>query len=77
MGNIQPGGTLELPGDEMKTLGHKVVDMLIEYKETFHIMPEYLKDIVKGEEEVNFCDYGIQLTRSFRALKLWRALDGV
>jgi aromatic-L-amino-acid/L-tryptophan decarboxylase len=37
-------------------------------------MPEYLKDIVKGEEEINFCDYGIQLTRGFRALKLWMSL---
>ncbi len=43
-------------------------------KETFHIMPEYLKDIVKGEEEINFCDYSIQLTRGFRALKLWMSL---
>ena len=43
-------------------------------KETFHILPEYLKDIAKGEEEINFCDYGIQLTRSFRALKLWMSL---
>lgn len=43
-------------------------------KETFHIMPEYLKDIVKGEEEINYCDYGIQLTRGFRALKLWMSL---
>ncbi len=43
-------------------------------KETFHILPEYLKDIAKGEEEINFCDYGIQLTRSFLALKLWMSL---
>ncbi len=43
-------------------------------QETFHIMPEYLKDIVKGEEEINYCDYGIQLTRGFRALKLWMSL---
>jgi ABC-type cobalamin/Fe3+-siderophores transport system ATPase subunit len=43
-------------------------------QETFHIMPEYLKDIVKGEEEINYCDYGLQLTRSFRALKLWMSL---
>lgn len=43
-------------------------------KETFHILPEYLKDIVKGEEEINFCDYGIQLTRCLRALKLWMSL---
>jgi len=43
-------------------------------QETFHIMPEYLKEIVKREEEINYCDYGIQLTRSFRALKLWMSL---
>jgi aromatic-L-amino-acid decarboxylase len=43
-------------------------------QETFHIMPEYLKDIVKGQEEINYCDYGIQLTRGFRALKLWMSL---
>ncbi len=40
-------------------------------KETFHIFPEYLQDTMGPEEEVNFADYGIQLTRSFRALKLW------
>jgi glutamate/tyrosine decarboxylase-like PLP-dependent enzyme len=43
-------------------------------KETFHSLPEYLRDIDLSEEEVNFCDYGIQLTRSFRALKLWMSL---
>jgi glutamate/tyrosine decarboxylase-like PLP-dependent enzyme len=43
-------------------------------KETFHILPEYLKDIDQGAEEVNFCDYGIQLTRGTRALKLWMSL---
>jgi glutamate/tyrosine decarboxylase-like PLP-dependent enzyme len=43
-------------------------------RETFRILPEYLKDVDRSEEEVNFCDYGIQLTRSFRALKLWMSL---
>jgi aromatic-L-amino-acid decarboxylase len=43
-------------------------------RETFHILPAYLKDIDRGEEEVNFCDYGLQLTRNFRALKLWMSL---
>lgn len=43
-------------------------------KETFHILPEYLKDIDQGHEETNFCDYGIQLTRGTRALKLWMSL---
>jgi glutamate/tyrosine decarboxylase-like PLP-dependent enzyme len=45
-----------------------------ELRETFHILPEYLKDTERAEEEINFCDYGIQLTRSFRALKLWMSL---
>ncbi|MBA4494513.1 pyridoxal phosphate-dependent decarboxylase family protein [Paenactinomyces guangxiensis] len=40
-------------------------------KETFHILPEYLLDVEGKEQEVNFCDYGIELTRSFRALRLW------
>ena len=42
-------------------------------KETFRILPEYLQDVHRGRG-VNFCDYGIQLTRSFRALKLWLSL---
>jgi aromatic-L-amino-acid decarboxylase len=43
-------------------------------RETFRILPEYLEDVNRGEEEVNFCDYGVQLTRGFRALKLWMSL---
>jgi aromatic-L-amino-acid decarboxylase len=44
-------------------------------RETFRILPEYLKDVDRAAEEVNFCEYGIQLTRSFRALKLWMSLQ--
>ncbi len=40
-------------------------------KEAFRIMPDYLRDVHRGMEETHFCDYGIQLTRSFRALKVW------
>lgn len=43
-------------------------------KQTFHILPEYLKDVQRTDEEINFCDYGIQLTRGFRALKLWMSI---
>src|SRR5205085_10157584 len=43
-------------------------------RETFSFLPEYLKDVAGIEEEVNFRDYGIQLTRNFRALKLWMSL---
>lgn len=43
-------------------------------REAFLLVPEYLKDTERGEEEVNFYDYGVQLTRGFRALKLWMSL---
>jgi aromatic-L-amino-acid/L-tryptophan decarboxylase len=43
-------------------------------RETFSVLPDYLKDVAGREEEVNFRDYGIQLTRSCRALKLWMSL---
>ncbi|RLG58713.1 decarboxylase, partial [Candidatus Geothermarchaeota archaeon] len=42
-------------------------------RETFQILPEYLEDVYKVRE-FNPCDYGIQLTRSFRALKLWMSI---
>ena len=38
-------------------------------------MPEYLADVHRNVAEVNPCDYGIQLTRSFRALKLWMSIQ--
>ena len=41
---------------------------------TFQVMPEYLRDTQGISEEVNFGNYGVQLTRSFRALKLWLSL---
>ena len=44
-------------------------------KQAFHVLPEYLKDAAGPPEEVNFCDRGLQLTRSFRALKLWMSLQ--
>jgi glutamate/tyrosine decarboxylase-like PLP-dependent enzyme len=44
-------------------------------RETFHILPEYLADAESKTGEVNFCDRGIQLTRGFRALKLWLSLE--
>src|SRR5438093_6347876 len=43
-------------------------------RDVFRIMPDYLRDAHRLREEVNFADYGIQLTRSFRALKLWMSL---
>lgn len=43
-------------------------------KKAFQIFPEYLADVHRDLREVNLCDYGIQLTRGFRALKLWMSL---
>jgi glutamate/tyrosine decarboxylase-like PLP-dependent enzyme len=40
----------------------------------FHTLPEYLIDTRPAEEELNFYNHGIQLTRGFRALKLWLSL---
>lgn len=42
--------------------------------ETFRITPDYLRDAHRTEPEMNFCDYGVQLTRSARALKVWLSM---
>lgn len=38
-------------------------------KETFSLVPEYLK--TTDTADINYMDYGLQLGRRFRALKLW------
>jgi aromatic-L-amino-acid decarboxylase len=38
-------------------------------RDTFRILPDYLKDTQQYSAEFNFTDHGLQLTRSFRALK--------
>lgn len=43
-------------------------------RDAFGVTPEYLRDVAAGPEEVDFCDYGLQLTRRFNALKLWMSL---
>ena len=43
-------------------------------KETFKVSAEYLKIIEASAEQPNFSDYGVQLTRGFRALKLWMSM---
>jgi glutamate/tyrosine decarboxylase-like PLP-dependent enzyme len=42
--------------------------------ETFCEKPEYLRDIEGNASEINFYDHGIQLTRRFRALKLYMSV---
>ena len=44
-------------------------------KSAFQIRADYLRDVYREIEEVNPSDYGIQLTRSFRALKIWLSLQ--
>lgn len=40
-------------------------------KAAFQILPDYLHDVAPAEAAVNFADYGEQLTRYSRALKVW------
>ena len=42
--------------------------------QTFKETPEYLKDVAQPGEELNLMYQGVQLTRRFRALKLWMSL---
>lgn len=42
-------------------------------RETFSLVPEYLK--TSESDVTNFMDYGLQLGRRFRALKLWMVLE--
>ncbi|NNE68868.1 MAG: decarboxylase, partial [Rhodothermales bacterium] len=40
----------------------------------YAIHPEYMRDTLLEDEETNYCEYGVQLSRSFRALGLWLTL---
>ncbi|MEJ7812704.1 MAG: aminotransferase class I/II-fold pyridoxal phosphate-dependent enzyme [Gemmatimonadaceae bacterium] len=44
-------------------------------KAAFQILPEYLQDVEAAGEQVNFADYGEQLTRYSRALKVWLSVS--
>jgi glutamate/tyrosine decarboxylase-like PLP-dependent enzyme len=39
--------------------------------EAFALRPDYMLDVAPADDEVNFCDQGLALTRRFRALKIW------
>ena len=41
----------------------------------FRIAPDYLQDAAWGPRHVNFCDRGVQLTRIFRALRIWLSVQ--
>ena len=42
---------------------------------TFSQQPDYMYDVLAGSGEINFADYGIALTRRFRALKIWLSVQ--
>src|SRR5436190_2028942 len=44
-------------------------------KSAFQIKPDYLRDVHRNAAEFNPADHGVQLTRSFRALKVWLSLQ--
>jgi glutamate/tyrosine decarboxylase-like PLP-dependent enzyme len=42
--------------------------------EAFSIHPEFLQDVESAGAEVNFADYGLQLTRRARGIKIWLSI---
>jgi len=46
------------------------------HKDTFSVTPDYLREFDRGlaSGPVNFSEYGVQLSRSFKALRAWTAL---
>ena len=44
-------------------------------RSTFQIKADYLRDVHRATVEFNPADHGVQLTRSFRALKVWLSLQ--
>lgn len=44
-------------------------------RSAFELTPDYLSDARPGEEETNFADLGLQLTRASRALKVWVSIQ--
>jgi aromatic-L-amino-acid decarboxylase len=43
-------------------------------RDAFRILPPYLQDKERGAVGVDLCDYGVELSRNFRALKVWMSL---
>src|SRR5262245_36891956 len=41
----------------------------------FTMRPEYMQDVEPAEDEINFADHGIALSRRFRALKIWLSVQ--
>ena len=69
--------------DEMRTLGHRVVDDVVDYLKTVRERPVWQQ--IPTETAASFerglaggakwyTDYGLQLSRGFRALKVWLSI---
>ena len=43
----------------------------------FSQRPDYMQDVLPADDEVNFCDRGLALTRRFRALKIWLSVQAL
>jgi aromatic-L-amino-acid/L-tryptophan decarboxylase len=43
-------------------------------RRAFEITPDYLKNVERISNEVNFSDLGVQLTRTCRAIKIWLSI---
>jgi glutamate/tyrosine decarboxylase-like PLP-dependent enzyme len=86
---LSPRGRAQLPGlelaDSLVVDPHKWLFQPLDagcllvrdgaaLERTFSTAPAYLRDAAAASEEVNFCDRGVELTRPFRALKLWMSL---
>jgi glutamate/tyrosine decarboxylase-like PLP-dependent enzyme len=46
------------------------------HRKTFSVIPSYLKNLDRGlaSGPLNFSEYGVQLSRSFKALRAWMSL---
>jgi glutamate/tyrosine decarboxylase-like PLP-dependent enzyme len=44
-------------------------------RRAFEVTPDYLRDAAVRDGEVNFSDLGLQLTRGWRALKVWLSIQ--
>src|SRR5690242_18745173 len=55
--------------------GCVLVRDVAQLKSAFQIKADYLRDVHRNEAEFNPGDHGVQLSRSFRALKVWLSLQ--
>ncbi|SHF26017.1 Glutamate or tyrosine decarboxylase [Seinonella peptonophila] len=52
-------------------IGGLLVKNITQLEKTFQLLPEYLDDSKTKGREINFYNYGPELSRPFRALKVW------